>query len=90
MNKLPTTKASNLGISVPLPAVRKAGAGMHIASLAGPHGIGDIGDSALAFIDTLAAMELGVWQFLPTGPTAYGDSPYQPLSAFAEIGRAHV
>jgi 4-alpha-glucanotransferase len=28
-------------------------------------------------------MQLGVWQFLPTGPTAYGDSPYQPLSTFA-------
>jgi 4-alpha-glucanotransferase len=28
-------------------------------------------------------MDIGVWQFLPTGPTAYGDSPYQPLSAFA-------
>jgi 4-alpha-glucanotransferase len=28
-------------------------------------------------------MKLGVWQFLPLGPTAYGDSPYQPLSAFA-------
>ena len=28
-------------------------------------------------------MKIGVWQFLPTGPTAYGDSPYQPLSAFA-------
>jgi 4-alpha-glucanotransferase len=28
-------------------------------------------------------MRLSVWQFLPTGPTAYGDSPYQPLSTFA-------
>lgn len=28
-------------------------------------------------------MKIRVWQFLPTGPTAYGDSPYQPLSAFA-------
>jgi len=26
---------------------------------------------------------LSVWQFLPLGPTAYGDSPYQPLSTFA-------
>ena len=62
---------------------RKAGVGMHFASLPGPHGIGDIGDSALAFIDTLVRMKIAVWQFLPTGPTAYGDSPYQPLSAFA-------
>ncbi|MEM9056406.1 MAG: 4-alpha-glucanotransferase, partial [Pseudomonadota bacterium] len=28
-------------------------------------------------------LKIGVWQFLPTGPTAYGDSPYQPLSSFA-------
>jgi len=66
-----------------LPAGKKAGLGIHFASLAGPHGIGDIGNSALAFVDTLVSMNIGVWQFLPTGPTAYGDSPYQPLSAFA-------
>jgi 4-alpha-glucanotransferase len=62
---------------------RRAGVGMHLTSLPGAHGIGDIADSARAFIDTLVEMQLGVWQFLPLGPTAYGDSPYQPLSAFA-------
>ena len=66
-----------------LPSGKKAGVGMHFASLAGPYGIGDIGDSALAFVDHLVSMNIDVWQFLPTGPTAYGDSPYQPLSAFA-------
>lgn len=66
-----------------LPAGKSAGVGMHFASLPGPHGIGDIGDSAQSFIDTLSSMKIRVWQFLPTGPTAYGDSPYQPLSAFA-------
>ena len=66
-----------------LPTGKKAGVGLHFASLTGPYGIGDIGDSALAFIDKLASMDIGFWQFLPTGPTAYGDSPYQPLSAFA-------
>jgi len=66
-----------------LPAGKSAGVGMHFASLPGAHGIGDIGDSALAFVDTLSSMNIRVWQFLPTGPTAYGDSPYQPLSAFA-------
>lgn len=66
-----------------LPAGKLAGVGMHFASLPGPHGIGDIGDSAKSFIDTLSSMKIQVWQFLPTGPTAYGDSPYQPLSAFA-------
>ncbi|MEJ2399978.1 MAG: 4-alpha-glucanotransferase [Xanthomonadales bacterium] len=62
---------------------RRAGVLMHISSLPGDHGIGDIGDSARAFVDALADMDIGVWQFLPLGPTAYGDSPYQPLSAFA-------
>jgi 4-alpha-glucanotransferase len=62
---------------------RRAGVIMHISSLPGMHGIGDIADSAFSFIDTLAEMDIAVWQFLPLGPTAYGDSPYQPLSAFA-------
>ena len=58
---------------------RKAGVGLHITSLPGSHGIGDIGDNARFFIDRLVEMDIAVWQFLPTGPTAYGDSPYQPL-----------
>ena len=62
---------------------KKVGVGMHFVSLPSPYGIGDIGDSAWAFIDKLVSMNIHVWQFLPTGPTAYGDSPYQPLSAFA-------
>lgn len=66
-----------------LPANPRAGVGMHFSSLPSPYGIGDIGDASLAFVDALAEMRLLVWQFLPTGPTAYGDSPYQPLSAFA-------
>ena len=56
---------------------------MHITSLPGPYGIGEIGGQAREFIDRLRDMKLSVWQFLPTGPTAYGDSPYQPLSSFA-------
>lgn len=66
-----------------LPTERQAGVCLHIASLPGPYGIGEIGASARAFVDTMRDMQLGVWQFLPTGPTAYGDSPYQPLSTFA-------
>ena len=62
---------------------KKSGVGLHFSSLSSAYGIGDIGDSALAFVDILARMQMDVWQFLPTGPTAYGDSPYQPLSAFA-------
>jgi 4-alpha-glucanotransferase len=62
---------------------RRAGVILHIASLPGPYGIGEIGAHARAFVDRLVDMQLGVWQFLPLGPTAYGDSPYQPLSTFA-------
>jgi 4-alpha-glucanotransferase len=62
---------------------RQAGVCMHITSLPGSYGIGEIGSSARSFIDTLHAMRISVWQFLPLGPTAYGDSPYQPLSTFA-------
>ena len=56
---------------------------LHLTSLPGPYGIGEIGAAARAFVDNMRAMELSVWQFLPLGPTAYGDSPYQPLSTFA-------
>ncbi len=66
-----------------LPAGKQAGVGLHLTSLPGRFGIGEIGQSARAFIDAMNRMQLGVWQFLPTGPTAYGDSPYQPLSTFA-------
>jgi len=66
-----------------MPALRRAGVCMHITSLPGPYGIGEIGHHAREFIDRMRAMKLSVWQFLPTGPTAYGDSPYQPLSTFA-------
>ena len=62
---------------------REAGVCLHFASLPGPYGIGEIGRAACQFIDFLQAASLSVWQFLPTGPTAYGDSPYQPLSTFA-------
>ena len=66
-----------------LPTTRQAGVSLHITSLPGRYGIGEIGQQAFAFVDTLKAMGLKVWQFLPLGPTAYGDSPYQPLSSFA-------
>ncbi len=66
-----------------LPPRRQAGVCLHLTSLPGPYGIGEIGGAARGFIDTMVAMQLSVWQFLPVGPTAYGDSPYQPLSTFA-------
>ena len=62
---------------------RRAGVCLHLSSLPGAYGIGEIGAAARQFVDTLCTMKLSVWQFLPVGPTAYGDSPYQPLSTFA-------
>lgn len=62
---------------------RSAGVCLHITSLPGHYGIGELGDAAYSFIDAMVRMDLKVWQYLPTGPTAYADSPYQPLSTFA-------
>ena len=36
-------------------------------------------------MDWLAEAGQQIWQVLPLGPTGYGDSPYQPFSAFAGI-----
>lgn len=69
--------------NIVMPHGRRAGVCLHLSSLPGPYGIGELGAAARAFVDTMASMQLAVWQFLPVGPTAYGDSPYQPLSTFA-------
>ena len=65
------------------PAHPAAGVCLHLTSLPGRFGIGELGKAAFDFIDNLNAMGVGVWQFLPLGPTAYADSPYQPLCSFA-------
>ncbi|GAC1508088.1 MAG: 4-alpha-glucanotransferase [Chloroflexota bacterium] len=62
---------------------RAAGLLLHPTSLPGRAGIGSIDASAYAFVDTLAAARMQLWQVLPLGPTGYGDSPYAGLSAFA-------
>jgi 4-alpha-glucanotransferase len=66
-----------------MPNRRSSGLLLHPTSLAGGFGIGDLGPSAIDFIDTLASAGQRLWQVLPLGPTGYGDSPYQSLSAFA-------
>jgi len=62
---------------------RSSGVLLHPTSLPGPDGIGDLGESAYRFIDWLDQCGQSLWQILPLGPTSYGDSPYQTLSAFA-------
>jgi len=49
----------------------------------GRFGIGELGEGAYRFLDFLAQAGQSLWQILPLGPTGYGDSPYQPFSAFA-------
>ena len=56
---------------------------MAISSLPSPYGIGTLGKEAYEFIDFVRDTNHKYWQVLPVGPTTYGDSPYQPYSAFA-------
>lgn len=62
---------------------RSSGILLHPTSLPGRYGIGDLGDYAFRFVDYLVEHGQTIWQVLPLGPTSYGDSPYQCLSAFA-------
>lgn len=62
---------------------RASGIILHPTSLPGPHGIGDLGAGARQFVDWLVCAGQSLWQVLPLGPTSYGDSPYQTLSAVA-------
>ena len=62
---------------------RAAGILCPVSSLPSPYGIGTFGKAAYQFIDLLKEAGQRYWQVLPIGPTGYGDSPYQPYSAFA-------
>jgi 4-alpha-glucanotransferase len=62
---------------------RSSGILLHPTSLPAQFGIGDFGNEARAFADFLVAGGQSLWQVLPLGPTGYGESPYQLLSAFA-------
>ncbi|MGN1164733.1 MAG: 4-alpha-glucanotransferase [Candidatus Ornithospirochaeta sp.] len=63
--------------------VRKTGVLMHITSLPSQYGVGDLGDEAYKFVDSISENSISLWQILPTGPTGFGDSPYAARSAFA-------
>ena len=65
------------------PNYRGSGLLLHVTSLPGPYGIGDLGVEACSWIDRLAEAGQSWWQALPLGPTGYGNSPYQSLSSFA-------
>ncbi|MCL2688365.1 MAG: 4-alpha-glucanotransferase [Chitinispirillia bacterium] len=63
--------------------MRASGIFLHPTSLPSPYGIGDLSESALAWIDLLSSNQQLFWQFCPLGPTGYGDSPYQTFCSFA-------
>jgi 4-alpha-glucanotransferase len=62
---------------------RSSGILLHVTSLPGPYGIGDLGPAAHAWVDALESAKQTWWQILPLGPAGHGDSPYQCYSAFA-------
>ncbi len=69
--------------SFPLFQSRRAGVLLHVTSLDGGHGIGDLGPAAHAFLEWLARSGSTIWQMLPLGPVGEGNSPYSARSSFA-------
>ena len=64
---------------------RSAGSLLHLTSLPGQLGTGDLGPAAREFAAYLKESRLKYWQILPINPTdkKYHYSPYQSPSAFA-------
>lgn len=62
---------------------RASGLLLHITSLPGPYGIGDLGPEAYRFVDALHRSGQTYWQLLPLVPVGHGNSPYAGLSTFA-------
>src|SRR6202451_3424738 len=62
---------------------RLTGIRLHPTSLPSRGGVGDFGPVAYEFLDFLASARQGLWQVLPLGPPANGNSPYSSTSAFA-------
>lgn len=81
-------------LEMPLPCIikgaheessRKAGILLHITSLPGNYGVGDMGSAAYRFIDILKDAGQSYWQLLPLNPVIEESafSPYSTSSAFA-------
>jgi 4-alpha-glucanotransferase len=62
---------------------RATGVLLHPTSFPARGGIGDFGPAVYEFADFLASARQGLWQVLPLGPPATGNSPYSSTSAFA-------
>ncbi len=63
--------------------MRESGILFPIFSIPSKFGIGSFSREAYEFVDFLEESGQGFWQILPVGPTGFGNSPYQPFSAFA-------
>lgn len=62
---------------------RAGGVLLHVTSLPGPFGAGDLGPAADAWIGWLGYAGCRLWQILPLGPVGADASPYLSSSAFA-------
>lgn len=62
---------------------RQSGVLLHLTSLPGDYGIGDLGEEAYRFIDFLASSGQSLWEILPLNPVGFGSCPYSSPSAFA-------
>ncbi len=62
---------------------RSSGILLPVFSLPDSPGVGDLGPAACRFVDFLQSAGQTIWQLLPLGPPAKGDSPYSSYSAFA-------
>ncbi|WP_152053650.1 4-alpha-glucanotransferase [Tautonia marina] len=62
---------------------RASGILLHLTSLPGRFGIGDLGRGSDWFLDVMADTGQRWWQMLPVGPIGAGNSPYASPSSFA-------
>lgn len=62
---------------------RSSGVLLHVSSLPGRFGIGDLGPAAHRWVEWLASTGSRYWQILPLGPPGLGNSPYASTSSQA-------
>ena len=67
----------------PVLSDRNSGVLLHLTSLPGAHGSGDLGANAYHFVDWLVSAKQRLWQILPLSPVGSAYSPYHSPSTFA-------
>lgn len=65
------------------PNPRRSGVLLHITSLPGPYGVGDLGPSAREFVAWMASAKQRIWQVLPVTVVDPHGCPYASPTAFA-------